>query len=428
MKQVIAGCGTALGSIITYGPLMGVQGVNSSFYLAMQIIPTGGSLSDLRVQLSAAPGAGNSRTFELYKNAAATGLIVTISNTDTIGSTVGTVSVAASDSVAIRSSYSGSPAAANAHWSLFFTGDTANESIILGNSGGTGLSTTLTRYCSVANSMAPTATEIDCKQIIPTPGTLKKFYWACTDPGTSPDTYRATLRKATGTGALGSTTITSDIVADNTAGNDTTHTVSVAAGDAIAMMFEPISTPSVASTANWGMVFVADIDGESMILGGSTAALSSTATQYNAVAHQGGTWNGTEYVSPLWNVINACVLKKFFVQLSGSPRGNNDNDSYTFNIRRWQGVNTGITVTISDGGTGNMVGNDSTHTYDAAAGTILSQQSVPSSSPTSRDAYWGLVCFIAPPVVITPPVGSLSLAGAASLNDRGITIPTEVDV
>jgi hypothetical protein len=164
----------------------------------------------------------------------------------------------------------------------------------------------------------------------------------------------------------------------------------VAAGNNVTMMFEPISTPTNATAAMWGMVFVADTDGESLILGGTTDALSNSATEYNVVAGQGMVWGATEN----YTLLNACTLKKLYVELSASPRGNNDNDSYTFTIRIDTG-NTTITTLIKDGGTGNKVGNDTTHTYDAANIASLKIQCVPSSSPAVVDAYWGLVCYIA---------------------------------
>ncbi len=96
------------------------------------------------------------------------------------------------------------------------------------------------------------------------------------DPGTDPDAYTFTLRK---NGA--DTGLTCTIVADATTGNDTTHTVSVVAGDVLTMAAVPVSTPATTNIiVSFGMTFLADIDGESIILGGLSDDLSNSATEY----------------------------------------------------------------------------------------------------------------------------------------------------
>ncbi len=68
-------------------------------------------IKNLYVQLSAAPGAGEARTFTLRKNGVATALTVTISGTNTTGNnTADTVSFSDGDVVDYNTTYSGSPA------------------------------------------------------------------------------------------------------------------------------------------------------------------------------------------------------------------------------------------------------------------------------------------------------------------------------
>jgi hypothetical protein len=415
MKQVITGrtATVALGTV--YGSLMGNQAVNANEFGTQAVIPTSGTLSNFRVHLATAPGGTTGRTIAVIINGTPV-LSVTITGTNKDAVDTNSVAVSPGDRVGIRYTVSsGSPGTSDATFACTFEGDIAGESILLGNTNYSGLSLVSAVYCSVANALNPTATEGDCRQIIPTPGTLKKLYWSCGDPGDAPDGFRATLRKNGVSQAL-----TSDIVADNTTGNDTTHSFTVAAGDNVTMMFEPISTPTNATAAIWGMVFVADTDGESLILGGTTDALSNSATEYNVVAGQGMVWGATEN----YTLLNACTLKKFYVELSASPRGNNDNDSYTFTIRIDAG-NTTITTLIKDGGTGNKVGNDTTHTYNAADTASLKLQCVPSSSPAVVDAYWGLVCFIQPVYTYNE---SVTFALSAGLTRTGLMILVEAAV
>ncbi len=420
MKQVITG-GTRNGLTTTDGYLvpMGLSTLDNPALTVQAPIPTAGTLSGFRVRLAEAPGAGQSRTFQVYLGT--TGyLSITISGTDTTGSSAASVAVSAGDLVAIAVTHSGSPANTAAYFALNFTGDTPNESILLGAGGD--MSKTVTVFGSVAAENSPTTTEDDWRQIIPTAGTLKSLYWKCGDPGTAPQGYRLTLRK---NGA--STALTSTITADDTTGNDVAHTVTVAAGDRVTMMMEPVNTPDITRRGNWGLVFVADTDGESLLLGGSTFGLSPFVSQYNTVVSQNRAWDSVEFTDA--TILNGCTLKKFYVHLSNSPRGNDDADSYTFNVRI-EGGATGITVPISDGGTGNMVGSDTTHSYEVTDGQRLTLQSVPFSAPAGADAYWGLVCQTTTneaPVVDAGADQAVSLAVGADLDgsatDDGLPDP-----
>ena len=124
------------------------------------------------------------------------------------------------------------------------------------------------------------ATENQTYQVIPTSGTIKNLYVALSaDPGTSPDAYRFTLRK---NGV--STVLTVTITADSTTGSNIVNQVSVAAGDYVDMMIEPLNTPSTASVPSWGMTFVADTDGESLILGQSSDTPTLASTEYNRLS------------------------------------------------------------------------------------------------------------------------------------------------
>ena len=384
------------------------MGSNNATYpqYVTEIIPTAGALSGLRVKLSVAPGAGKSRTISIYLNGSAQ-LTVTIADTATTGVNTGSVNVSAGDTVAVVVTATGTPATTAVYYSSIFTGTTSGESILMGNSYSGGMHTTTTLYGSVANCAAIGATEADYKSIIPTPGTIKKFYWKLdADPGTSPDAYRATLRKVGSSQAL-----TSTITANDITGNDTANSFTVAAGDSVTLMFEPLNSPAAAPRPSWGMVFVADTDGESIILGGSTGALSNSVTQYNIFAFQGSAWSGTE---TFFTLLNACTLKKFYVELSGSPKQNHDTDDWYQLDVRIDAANSGVVAKVMDGGTGNMVANDTAHEATITDGQTLSLRSLPNSSPTARDAYWGVVCYVSSGYKLTPSSGSFAETGTAA--------------
>lgn len=406
MQQPIVARINNLGASTRYGALMGASSAATDELYFYQVIPTAGTLSDFRIELTVAPGAGTSYTFTLRVNGAPSTVTVTISNTDTTGSDIAhSVAVSAGDTVSIQVANSGAVADSQARVCTNFTGDTAGESILL-SYWGTAHNIN-TYYGSVCghNITWATVTEADWKQIIPTSGTLKKLYVRLSaDPGDAPDGFTITLRKNGASQAL-----TTTIVANDTTGNDTAHTVAVAAGDDVTMMVEPINTPGTPNVM-FGMVFVSDTDGESLLLGGSSDDLSASGTEYNWYSNQYGSyWSATESVRD--NIINACTLKKLYVELSGTPEnGGGADDKYTFTVRSEAGA-TDLTCEIANLDT---TGNDTSNEHVIADGETLSLQCVPSSTPTVRDAYWGLVAYLEPPSASASPSVSESASPSVS--------------
>ncbi|GAH23248.1 unnamed protein product, partial [marine sediment metagenome] len=217
------------------------------------------------------------------------------------------------------------PTARFATWTSMFEGATAKESLLLGSAGNSILDVSTTYYFSVAQSSNYQAVENDTRQICPTAGKIKNLYVELSiDPGAAPDALRFTLRK-NGVSQL----LTVTIVADDTTGNDTVNEVTVAAGDILTMMVEPVSTPTGMPYFHWGMTFVADTDGESIILGGDEDDLNTGATEYNHLCGFGSNWTANE--ADRYQLGQLCTLKKLYVLLSAAP---GDGKSYTFTLRK----------------------------------------------------------------------------------------------
>ncbi|GAG98585.1 unnamed protein product, partial [marine sediment metagenome] len=82
-----------------------------------------------------------------------------------------------------------------------------------------------------------------------------------------------------------------------------------------------------------------------------------------------------------------CTLKKFYVLLAGSPGAGN---KYDFTIRLAGAGSNVVTTIAGDDTTGNSGALEDTVALDE----YVSLEVVPDDTPTIRDAYWGLVCFI----------------------------------
>ena len=242
----------------------------------------------------------------------------------------------------------------------------------------------------------------------PTDGTLKNFYVKLSeDPGTSPDAYEFTVRV---NGAEPANTLLVTIFANDTTGNDVAHTVDVSAGDILTLKIEPVNTPAATPAAYWGVTCEADVDGESIILGGTIGDLDRSATEYNTI--QSGEynimWDNAE--AERYQLGQVCTIKKLHILLNGTPGA---GKKYDFTVRV-AGAGSNVVATVS---ALNTTGNSGVLEDTVDLDEYIDLESDPDSSPTARDAYWGLVCFTeeAPPAGVgmgaKPPIMELLLAG-----------------
>ena len=299
-------------SFSTYGVVSGGGRADSSPYYSEanshQVVSMAGAISDLRVVFPTAPGAGTSWTVTLRVNGADSALTCTVAGTDTVGTdTTHSVDVVPGDLIAYKFVPSATPVTSRVACSAFFTGGTAQESLILGTDSGGTVATAAVRSAPLMNSIQAWSADPDyIYQLISTPGTLKNLYVKLSvDPGTSPDAYRFTIYI---NGSPSAITVT--ITADATTGNDTTHTATVSAGDEVYLYCEPLEVPSASPYVNWGCGFVADIDGESLLMFASYS--SPLVSPRYAPICTSDTWNTTE-AGRLFRP-HDCTLKKLYAK------------------------------------------------------------------------------------------------------------------
>lgn len=374
-----------------------------------QLISTDGVIKNFRGKLSAAPGVGNKYTFTLMLNGAPTALTFDITDDNIIGSDmVHEVDVAGGNTVSIQCVPDSNPTSSYATWTSTFKGDTAKESLILGGSY-IPLSKTAIEYIQLATSAcSPSVNEDYMYQVCPTAGTLKNFFVKLSaDPGAGGDAYRLTVRKGL---PMGDTALTVTITEPNTTGSDLVNTVDVAAGDVFTVKVEPLNEPDVAPAAYWGVTFEADVDGESIILGGTSDDLHNSTTEFNIL--QPGLYNSLWDDAEIkrYQLGQVCTVKKLYIVLSGPPGA---GKAYTFTVRI-AGANSNVVAVVADAAT---TGNSGVLEDTVANDEYMDLQVVPTSVPTIKDAYWGLVCYIEPPAPpaggmgAKPPIMELLLAG-----------------
>jgi hypothetical protein len=394
MQQVIVG--KTLGANCAnnkFAALMGAYSWNATEGIVAQLASATGLLSNFHVYLSSAPGAGTSITFTIYVNGSPTSLAVTISDTAQLGSDdTHTAAVSAGQSISVRCTVSGAPTVSKPAWACKFTGS-ARQSLVMANDCA---STTADNYNLPAGQGTGSGSGVilDYSAVIPTSGILKNLYLkiGSATPGTGKG-WTVTLYKNGVATALACT-------ATGTGGtaNDTTHSVSVAAGDTIALYIERYNSPTSTCYLNIGMMFVPDVDGESLILFSSYADLNQSATRYHTieVTNAGDVaWTATE--TDVYGLILGCTLKKLYVKLTAQP---GVDKSYTFTVRAGSPIaDTTLSCAVS-GATDNN--SDTAHSPTIVVDSYVSMKCVPAGSPAIADAHWGMVCYLTPPAAPLP--------------------------
>jgi len=398
MIQGITGRGGTLSnSANSYNVVQGGDTWNTNVAVLKQLACVG-TYSYFYVELGAAPGAGTSYDFTVVKNGVDTAITVHIADAAVGGTYSGAgVAFAEGDIIYLKSVPTNTPTVTNCSWVLKFDGTTANESNLM--FGGV-CDNSATQYQGVTGGGVgvTSTTEVQVSQIIPTAGTINRLFTSLSaDPGTSPDAYSFTLYL---NGVA--TTLTCTITADDTTGSDTTHNVAVVAGDLVSLEIVPLNTPSARPRIYGKLSFVATINGESLLLGGTNVNTSTSATRYHYC-------NRTILFSPISTEANSyqrgytSVFKKLYAALSGTPGA---GKSYAITLRINAGNGT-LTCTIADAAT---TANDTIHTDNITSNDAIDIDVTPSGTPTARYVKTGLVSYIA----VSTPSSSISSSPSAS--------------
>jgi hypothetical protein len=189
-----------------------------------------GTLSNLKVSITVAPGANKTRTFTVQLNGIDTSLSVVISGASSLYAedTIHTVTIAAGDRVRISEvRNSGTIGNCGSAWSTMFENNVnQTDSNIIGQ----GYNTSGPYYFPLQLT-GPNRGDNTAYSVMPCSGTFKNMYvstYCNTGTGSHPT---ITLYK---NGSATNMTCTVSVSSGNLqTGNDTTHTVSVVAGDTV---------------------------------------------------------------------------------------------------------------------------------------------------------------------------------------------------
>jgi len=214
-----------------YFPLQSVSNGNTTLALASGVIPAGGELSDLYVDLDGDPTAGQ-YDIELIVNGVASGLSVTVAAGNTMGSNTGTdITVAAGDLVSIEIQQTGGPTVRNLRWGMRWKPDVNGESIQLGGAVSLGTSSS-TQYIPIADGVSGTANNAETARIqLIQACEVRDMYLDIVTAVGAGNSVAFTVRQN-----VADTAITATISgAAQTTNSDLANNVAFAAGDRIAM-------------------------------------------------------------------------------------------------------------------------------------------------------------------------------------------------
>ena len=399
--QVIIGGNDDATNADEYSPITGAGSVNAYNWgteaARQTLVPTAGTLSNLRVVTTTTPGAGNNKAFTLRVDGSSTALTCALGASGTsCQDSVNTVAVTAGQDIALFGDDTGNATAMDAHWTMVFTPTTADYTILTGSTSGGNLGTSGTEYETIQAQDVTETAEPSNNILISTAGTLRDLYVElATAPGVG--TSR-TFNLAAGV----------DCTIDDpaTTCNSGADTVSVTAGTVYNFTSTVSGTPA-ASTARWGAVFVPNTSGYFMIAQtSSNSILTSAGTEYMPPTGGAGVWTSTETDAD--NLGQTMTIKNMYVSLSGSVGTVDDQAVFALSQDT---VATALTCTITAGNSSCNITTDIAIDND----DLLSIENVTSSTPAAVNVRTTMTAQVATAVV---PTNVLKIQGPLKIQGQ----------
>lgn len=346
------------------------HGASATETNAAHAFPIAGVLRTLYLKTVTAPGSGKSIVFTIMKNAAATGLTCTLSDTSAAANdTTNSVTVAPGDRISLRATPSGTPTVAQCRMGLGFESTTIEAQVILAGNPNVFASTSADTYYPFQEGPA-SATNTNFGAIVPTDGTISRLYLQLGGVAGTAKSYTVTLIKN------GSATALTVTVSGNTdvLGSDTANLVSVVAGDLVYWKVTPSGTPNGTATLI-SAAFTPAKPGESI----HTYSSNSVSAISNGMISQGGgdlgSWNTTD-ANRLGQSAFAGWMRKIYASVVTAP-GTSKSIAFTARIVTADSAN--LKATISGAGT---TGNDTTNAELVEANEMLGIRAVGTGTPT----------------------------------------------
>ena len=247
----------------------GSTGFNATENIRQNVIPTSLTISNLTVNVNTACGSAKSLAFTLYKNGSATNVTCQITGTSQLSATSAPnlyASFSAGDTVSIQCVPSGTPTVSSTAWAMDINTLNPRESILLCATDSVN-ETFRGDYCPMGGGNSWWYLQADSYMICPTNGWIKNMYSIASGvSGGTGFTYAMDINTSL-------SAFTYNIGSAVTTGNNAGSRARVAAGDKLSFYVSPIAFTETARTHQIGLVFEADVEGESWSGWGSRFAM-----------------------------------------------------------------------------------------------------------------------------------------------------------
>ena len=344
------------------------------------ILSPAGTLSKLYIQLTGTPGTGQSYIFTVYQNGSPTSLACTVADTaTTCNDTAHSVTITAGDQMSLESVPVSTPTARKAIWTLDFNSTTSGETPW----GFTNTQSADTNYNGMMGYNDSETTQRDPESIVPVAGTVQNLYIGLkTAPGAG-KCKTFTLQQN-----ITNTALTCSVCDTNTTCNDTTHPISVSAGDSL-LTVSTMTAGSAGSILYGGYTFVPTTAGQFVSTVSSDSGISgSGSTDYLNVSGQDVNVNSSEAIA--YSLSLAQTAKTIYAKLSGPPSA---GQSYTITLMV-AGSPSSLTCTISDSAT---TCNGSSDVTITDAQTVDIRIVASATASTGWKPRMGVLGYVAPP-------------------------------
>lgn len=254
------------------------------------------------------------------------------------------------------------------------------------NIAASGVATTASadRFYSIYNAGSGAATVsngVASNNVFPIAGTLSNFKVIYDTTAGGGFTRTFAIYNVNG---AADTAITFTIADGAVTGSDTTHSLSVSAGDVLSIRTSATGTTASTGNIRWTAKFTAAAN-TSLTSSSTLATVSATVTSYLGAMganSDNASSQGVGGVMPTGGTI-----KNAYAQLSGAPGAAASGKKYDLTLVK-NGTPTSLVVTVSETAT---TGSDTNgaHAVTVAAGDVLYWQCVPTSTPTARNLTIG---------------------------------------
>ena len=234
------------------------------------------------------------------------------------------------------------------------------------------LSQAATEYNELCGGYLWVGTTPNKKQLISAPATIERLHVALSVAPGGGTSFTFTLIVNDIATALSVTISDAD-----TTGSDTSHTVTVTAGDNVCLRCIPAGVPGGISAARWSVIL--DV-AESLVLGAASCAGNNENAFISGGDGTATAGGGTSFQQP---VPTSGVFKKLYVELDVDPGATPVTKTLFVN-----GIASALTVTIN---TGSLSGSDTTHEVAVVAGDIVLMVNTIAGAPVATASSWGMV-------------------------------------